>query len=129
MPNKEIISCSEAPAAVGPYSHAVKAGGMVFVSGQLPLDPATGRLVGADIEDQTHCCLKNVSEILKACGLSMDDVVKVSVFLKDLNDFESMNRVYDSHFRRDFPARVCVEVARLPLDVRIEIEAIAHCAD
>jgi 2-iminobutanoate/2-iminopropanoate deaminase len=125
MPKKKIINSINAPRAVGPYSQAVKAGNMLFVSGQLPLDPGTGQLIGHGIEEQTRCCLKNISEILKESGLGMANVVKTSVFLKNLNDFEIMNTVYGSEFMTDFPARVCVEVARLPRDVLVEIDAIA----
>jgi 2-iminobutanoate/2-iminopropanoate deaminase len=125
MSEKKIINSINAPAAVGPYSQAVKVGTMVFVSGQLPLDARNGRLAGDNIEEQTQCCLRNLNEILKASGLSMKNVVKTSVYLKNLSDYEIMNKIYSSHFIEDFPARICLEVARLPRDVLVEIEAIA----
>ncbi len=125
MSNKNIINSIHAPQAIGPYSQAVRVGTMLFVSGQIPLDPKTGQLIGQGIEEQTRCCLRNLHEILKASGLGMKDVVKTSVFLKNLNDFEIMNKVYSSEFMKDYPARVCLEVARLPRDVLVEIDAIA----
>lgn len=123
--SKEAIMTDGAPAAIGPYSQGIMAGGLIFVSGQLPLDPKTGEAAGVDIEAQTHRSLKNVEAVLEAAGLSMDDVVKTTVFLKDLNDFTAMNGVYASCFSAPFPARAVVEAVRLPKDVLVEIEAIA----
>ena len=117
---KEIISTPNAPAAIGPYSQAVKAGSLLFISGQVPLDPATGVPVA-----QTTRALENVKAILAQAGGTLDNVVKTTVFLRDMNDFAEMNRVYQGYFTRDFPARSAVQVARLPKDVMVEIEAIA----
>ena len=122
---KEIISTQNAPAAIGPYSQAVKAGNLLFVSGQIPLDPATGEVVEATIQAQTTRALENVKAILAQAGGTLDNVVKTTVFLRDMNDFAEMNRVYQGYFTRDFPARSAVQVARLPKDVMVEIEAIA----
>ena len=122
---KEIISTPNAPAAIGPYSQAVKAGSLLFVSGQVPLDPATGVPVEATIQAQTTRALENVKAILAQAGGTLDNVVKTTVFLRDMNDFAEMNRVYQGYFTRDFPARSAVQVARLPKDVMVEIEAIA----
>ncbi|MEX1307873.1 MAG: RidA family protein [Eubacteriales bacterium] len=123
--SKKVIATEQAPAAIGPYSQGVTAGNMVFVSGQIPIDPATGELAGQDIEAQTHQSLKNVSAVLKAAGLTLDNVVKTTVFLKDMDSFSVMNTVYASYFSAPFPARAAVEVARLPKNVLVEIEAIA----
>ena len=122
---KEAITTAQAPAAIGPYSQGVAAGNMVFVSGQIPINPVTGDLAGPDIESQTHQSLKNVAAVLAAAGLTLDDVVKTTVFIKDMNSFTAMNAVYASYFSVPFPARAAVEVARLPKDVLVEIEAIA----
>ncbi len=122
---KEIISTPNAPAAIGPYSQAVRAGGFVFVSGQIPIDPATGEVVEPSIAVQTARSLTNVQNILAAAGAGMGDVVKTTVFLKDMNDFAAMNDVYRTFFTGDCPARAAVEVGRLPKDVLVEIEAIA----
>ena len=123
--SKKAIVTESAPAAIGPYSQGITAGAMTFVSGQIPIDPITGELSGQDIETQTHQSLKNVTAVLDANGLTLGDVVKTTVFLKDMNDFAAMNAVYASYFEAPFPARAAVEVARLPKDVRVEIEAIA----
>ena len=122
---KEIISTQNAPAAIGPYSQAVKAGNLLFVSGQIPIDPATGEIVEATIQAQAARSLTNVKNILEAAGASLDSVVMTTVFLKDMNDFVEMNRVYKTFFTADCPARSAVQVARLPKDVMVEIEAIA----
>ena len=122
---KKIISTDKAPAAIGPYSQAVKAGNLLFVSGQIPIDPATGEVVEATIQAQTTQSLTNVKNILEAAGASLDNVVKTTVFLKDMNDFVEMNRVYNTFFQTDCPARAAIQVARLPKDVMVEIEAIA----
>lgn len=123
--SKEFISTVKAPAAVGPYSQAVKAGNIVFVSGQIPFVPETMELVSEDVQEQTARSLENVIAILEAAGASIKDVVKVSVFIKDMNDFGKINEVYEKYFGDHKPARACVEVARLPKDVKVEIEAIA----
>lgn len=124
--SKEIISAKNAPAAIGPYSQAVKCGNMIYTSGAIPVDPATGNVVEGGVADQAEQALKNLSEILKAAGTSFDKVVKTTVFIKDMNDFGAINEVYKKYFTADFPARSCVEVARLPKDVLIEIECIAE---
>jgi len=126
---KEIIKTKDAPAAIGPYSQAVRKWQFLFVSGQLPINPSTGSFVGDGITEQARQCLENLKAILEAGGASLDDVVKVVVFLMDMDDFQEMNIAYGDYFKSNFPARCCVEVARLPKDARIEIEAIAICAD
>lgn len=121
---KEIICTENAPGAIGPYSQAVMAGGFVFISGQLPVDPKTNR-IPEDVASQTGQSLSNVKAILESAGCSLNDVVKTTVFLKDMNDFAAMNLVYGSYFNEPYPARAAVEVARLPKDAKVEIEAIA----
>lgn len=125
---RRIIQTDDAPAPVGPYNQAIAASGqLLFVSGQIPLDPSTGTLVGdSDIGAQTQQVLTNLEAILTAAGATLDDVVKTSVFLADMNDFAAMNAVYAQFFdEATAPARACVEVSRLPKDVRVEIECIA----
>lgn len=123
---KKIIATTGAPGAIGPYSQGVKAGGFLFVSGQLPLDPATGAFAGEDITAQTRQSLTNIKAIVEAGGMSMADVVRVGVFLKNMDDFAAMNAVYAEFFTGDCPARAAVEVARLPKGALVEIEAIAY---
>lgn len=122
---KRVIRTADAPAAIGPYSQAVEAGGWIFLSGQIPLDPRTGGIVKGDIRIQTRQVLENIKSILIAAGASMANVVKTTVFLKDMNDFAVMNEVYGQYFTVNPPARACVEVSRLPRDVLIEVEAVA----
>ena len=122
---KEIVSTDKAPGAIGPYSQAIKADGMVFCSGQIPIDPATGDFVSDVVAEQTEQVLKNLSEVLAAAGSSLDDVVKTTVFLADMNDFAEMNEVYSRFFSENKPARATVQAARLPRDARVEIECIA----
>jgi 2-iminobutanoate/2-iminopropanoate deaminase len=122
---RSIIKTDKAPQAIGPYSQAVRVGELVFTAGQVPIDPATGNLVGGDIEAQTRCVLQNLSTLLQASGTSLSKAVKTTVFLLDMNDFQRMNTVYAEFFPQDPPARSTVQVARLPRDVRIEIEVIA----
>ena len=122
---KEIIHTDKAPAAVGPYSQAVRIGSLVFTAGQIPIDPATGKLVADDISVQTEQALKNLTAVLEAAGSSLDNVVKCTVFLKDMGEFGAMNEVYGRFFSSNPPARSAVQAAALPLDVRVEIEAIA----
>jgi 2-iminobutanoate/2-iminopropanoate deaminase len=112
--------------AVGPYSHAIEAGDLVFLSGQTPLDPKTGALVSGGIGAQTERCFRNLFEVLAAAGLSPDDVVKVNVYLVDMSDFAAMNAVYERQLSRPFPARTTIGVAALPLGARIEIELVAR---
>ena len=123
---KEIISTPNAPAAIGPYSQAIKAGNLLFISGQVPLDPATGEVVEGDITVQTRRVLDNVKAILTEAGADFSNVVKTTVFLKDMNDFVPMNRVYAEYYPENCPARSAVQVARLPKDVSVEIETIAY---
>jgi 2-iminobutanoate/2-iminopropanoate deaminase len=122
---KEIISTDRGPKAIGPYSQAIKANGFIFVSGQGSIDPATGKLVEGDTARQTERALENLKAILEASGSSLHKAVKATVFLKDMNDFAAMNAVYARFFPQGPPARSTVEVARLPLDLRVEIEMIA----
>lgn len=121
---KKVISSPKAPKAVGPYSQAILAGNTLYVSGQLPVDGATGN-VPATIEEQTEQSLKNTGYILEEAGFSYDDVVKSTVLLSDMNDFAAMNAVYAKFYAKDMPARVCYQVAKLPLGVKVEIETIA----
>jgi len=122
---REAVSTSNAPAAIGPYSQAIRAGNMLFLSGQIPTDPATGNLVGGGIETQTHQVFKNIGAILKAAGASFDNVVSAGVFLADMNDFGKMNEVYATYFSAPAPARATVQVARLPKDCLVEIQVTA----
>lgn len=122
---KETVSTSDAPAAIGPYSQAVKCGGYVFASGQIPIDPATGQLVNGGIKDQTSQVLRNLNAVLKAAGSSLEKVVKTTIFIKDMNQFSVVNDVYSLFFADNPPARSTVEVSRLPKDAEIEIEVIA----
>lgn len=119
------VKTDKAPKAIGPYSQAIVTGGLVFASGQIAIDPATGELNTGTIEDQTRQVLKNLGAVLDAAGCSYEHVVKATVFLQDMNDFGRMNEVYAEFFKPPFPARAAVQVARLPRDVKIEIEAIA----
>lgn len=123
---KEIISTDKAPAAIGPYSQAVKTGNLIFTSGQIPIDPATNTLVEGGIEVQARRVMENVKAILAARGAGMDQIVKTVVFIKDMNDFAKVNEIYAEYFTGNYPARSCVEVARLPKDVLIEMEAVAE---
>lgn len=121
----KVIHTEKAPAALGPYSQAIEANGMLFVSGQIPFIPETMTLVSDDVKDQTRQSLENVKAIVEAAGYSMKDVVKAGVFIKDMNDFAAINEVYAQYLGDVKPARACVEVARLPKDVKVEIEVIA----
>jgi len=121
----EIISTEKAPGAIGPYSQAIKAGNMIFCSGQIPIDVATGEFVSQDVAEQTEQVLKNLTAVLEAAGAGLNNVVKTSVFLADMNDFAAMNEVYGRFFNENKPARATVQAARLPRDARVEIECIA----
>jgi 2-iminobutanoate/2-iminopropanoate deaminase len=121
----ETVSTEKAPKALGPYSQALKAGGFVWCSGQIPINPATGTIEAVTIEDQTRQAIENLSNVLAAAGTSLSSVVKTTVFIKDMNDFAALNGVYAEMFGDTKPARSCVEVARLPKDVKVEIEAVA----
>lgn len=123
--NRELVHAPEAPAAVGPYSHAVVAGGLVFASGQIALDPQTGEVVGDDVATQTRLALENLGRVLAAAGSGLDRAVRLTVYLADLADFAAMNRVYAEFFPADPPARVCVAVRGLPRGALVEIEAVA----
>lgn len=122
---REIIRTDAAPAAIGPYSQAITAGGFVFLSGQIALDPRTGQMVGQDIKTQTRRVLDNITAVLEAAGTSLDKVVRCAVFLKDMNDFGPMNEEYGSYFKELPPARTTVQVAKLPRDALVEIDVIA----
>ena len=121
---KNVISTDKAPAAIGPYSQAIEVNGMVYTSGIIPVDPATGN-IPEESKEQAKQALTNLSNLLQAAGTSMDNVIKTTVFIKEMNDFVAINEVYATYFTGAFPARSCVEVARLPKDVMLEIEAIA----
>lgn len=125
MTKKEIISTAHAPAAIGPYSQAVRWNGMVYCSGQIPLDPATGEMVEGGITKQTARVLENLKAVLEASGASLGSVLKTTVFMKDLSEFAAMNEVYAHYFGENPPARATVEASRLPRDVRVEIECVA----
>lgn len=122
---KAAVSSAAAPQAIGPYSPAIRAGQFLFISGQVPLDPATGTLVSGDVAEQTRRALDNVGALLTTGGLTYADVVRTTVFLADLDDFAAMNAVYGTYFAEPFPARSTIQAARLPRDARIEIDAIA----
>ena len=122
---KETISTENAPGAIGPYSQAVKTGGFVFCSGQIPIDPQTGNFVSDNVAEQTEQVLKNLTAVLEAAGTDSNSVVKTTVFLADMNDFAAMNEIYARYFSDNKPARATVQAARLPRDARVEIECIA----
>ncbi len=122
---KQAISSPDAPKAIGPYSPAIRAGQLLFVSGQIPLDPATGQMIGGDITAQTRRVLDNVGALLASGGLTFADVVRTTIFLADMNDFTEVNEVYGTYFSAPAPARATVQVARLPKDARVEIDVIA----
>ena len=122
---RQAVSSDAAPKAIGPYSQAIKTGGMVYCSGQIPIDPVTGVFVSNDITEQTEQVLKNLTAVLEAAGSSLANVVKTTVFLADMSDFAAMNEVYAGYFSENKPARATVQAARLPRDARVEIECIA----
>ena len=122
---KEIVATEHAPQAIGPYSQAVRAGDLVFASGQIPIDPATKEFVAGGIAEQTEQVLKNLKAVFEAAGIGLDQIVKTTVFLADMNDFAAMNEVYGKYFAENPPARATVQAARLPRDAKVEIEAIA----
>ena len=119
------ITTDKAPQAIGPYSQAIAAGQLLFLSGQIPLDPATGKLVDGGIAEQTHRVMSNLREVLTAAGSSFDNVVRTTIFLADMNDFAAVNEVYGSYFENPAPARACVQAAALPMQARVEIDAVA----
>lgn len=122
--NKEIIYSKNAPAAIGPYAQGVNVGNLLFISGQLPINPKTGELLTGDIQAQTKQVIENLKAIIEEAGATLEDVVKTTVFLKDMNEFSLVNEVYGEYFKENPPARVCVEIARLPKDAQVEIEAV-----
>ena len=122
---KQAVSSPDAPKAIGPYSPAIRAGQLLFVSGQVPIDPATGQMIDGDIAAQTRRVFENISALLTAGGRSFADVARTTVFLADMNDFVAMNEVYGQYFSEPYPARATVQVARLPKDARVEIDVIA----
>ncbi len=124
----KIISAPGAPAAVGPYSHAVRSGNLLFCSGQIPIDPATGKIEAGDVEGQIRQVIRNIREVLAAEGADLRHVVKATMFLQDMADFPKVNPIYEAEFAGHKPARSTVQVARLPLDARVEIEVIAEIA-
>ena len=122
---KKVVQTDTAPKALGPYSQAIAAGGMIYCAGQIPLDPKTGNIVAGGVGEQTHQVLKNLRAVLKAAGSDLDRAVKTTVFIKNMNDFAAMNEVYGRHFSSEPPARSTVEASRLPKDVLVEIDVIA----
>ncbi len=122
---KSAVTSPDAPKAIGPYSSAIRSGQLLFVSGQVPVDPVTGQMVGGDIAAQTERVLDNIGALLRAGGLTFADVVRTTVFLADMNDFTAMNDAYRSYFSEPYPARSTIQAARLPRDARVEIDAIA----
>jgi reactive intermediate/imine deaminase len=125
----EEISTDEAPASIGPYSQGIRDGDRIYVSGQGPVDPETGEIVGEDVREQTARTLENVDAVLRAAGRSLDDVVKTTVFVTDMDDYDAVNEVYGEQMSGPYPARSAVEVADLPIDIRVEIEAVASATD
>ena len=123
---REPVTTTAAPAAIGPYSQAIKAGDFLFASGQIPLDPATGALVSGGIAEQTHRVLKNLAGVLEAAGIGFDKVVKTNVYLSDMADFAAMNEIYATYFPQPAPARATIQAARLPRDVKVEIDLVAY---
>jgi reactive intermediate/imine deaminase len=125
----EEISTDAAPASIGPYSQGIRDGDRIYVSGQGPVDPATGEVVSEDVQAQTARTLENVDAVLRAAGRSLDDVVKTTVFVTDIDDYDAVNEVYEEYTTLPYPARSAVEVADLPIDIRVEIEAVASAID
>ena len=123
---RDVVSSRDAPAAIGPYSQAVHAGGFLFISGQIPLDPESGEVVNGDVSAQTHRVMRSLGAILKAAGAGFDDVMRTTIFLTDLGDFARVNEVYGSYFTAPAPTRATVQVAALPKGASVEIDAIAH---
>ena len=126
--SKRIIQTELAPAAIGPYSQAIRIGDFLYTSGQIALDPKSGKFLSGEIKEETEQTLKNISAILQADGLELENVIKTTVYLSDLKDFVQMNQIYEKYFSKNKPARVCVQVAALPKGAKIEIDAIASCS-
>ena len=129
MPNREVIAAMGAPAAVGPYSQAVRSGGFLFCSGQIPLDPESGRLVGDSAADQARRCLENLATVCAAAGAALADAVRTTVYMTDIQAFAEVNAVYEDYFEAEPPARVAIGVAGLPKGARVEIDAIVAMPD
>ncbi len=125
---KRIIQTEQAPAAIGPYSQAIRIGDFLYTSGQIALDPKSGKFLSGEIKEETEQTLRNISAILQADGLELENVIKTTVYLSDLNDFVQMNQIYEKYFSKNKPARACVQVAALPKGAKIEIDAIASCS-
>ena len=125
---KRIIQTNQAPAAIGPYSQAICIGDFLYTSGQIALDPESGQFLSGEIEEETEQTIKNISAILQAEGLNLENVIKTTVYLSDLKNFERMNQVYEKYFSKNKPARACVQVAALPKGAKVEIDAIAACS-
>lgn len=123
---KEIIHTEKAPAALGPYSQGINTGNLIFTSGQLPIDPENGEMVSDDIKKAAERCILNLKAVLEAAGSSLKNVIKTTVFIKNMDDFAAVNQVYGEYFTENYPARSCVEVSRLPKDALVEIEAVAE---
>jgi 2-iminobutanoate/2-iminopropanoate deaminase len=121
---KQIITVNSCPAAIGPYSQAVRVGDLLFTSGIIPIDPATGKIVPDDIEEQTHMVFKNLTNLLSGAGTSLSNIIKTTVYIKNMNDFSKINAIYAEYFTSGYPARSCVEVAKLPKDALIEVDCI-----
>jgi len=128
MKNKIIISSNKIPAAIGPYSPALKVGNLIFISGQVPINPKTGKIVGGDIETQTKRILENLRAIMDFYSISLRNIAKTIIFLKDMNNFSKINKIYAQYFEEKIPPCSCIEVSRLPREVDVEIEAIAFCS-
>ena len=126
--SKRIIQTELAPAAIGPYSQAIRIGDFLYTSGQIALDPKSGKFLSGEIKEETEQTLKNISAILKADGLELENVIKTTVYLSDIDDFVKMNQIYEKYFSKNKPARACVQVAALPKGAKIEIDAIASCS-
>ena len=126
--NKRIIQTDYAPAAIGPYSQAIRIGDFLYTSGQIALDPESGIFLSGEIEEETEQTLKNISAILQADGLNLENVIKTTVYLSDLSHFSRMNQIYEKYFSKNKPARACVQVAALPKGAKIEVDAIASCS-
>jgi 2-iminobutanoate/2-iminopropanoate deaminase len=126
--SKRIIQTELAPAAIGPYSQAIRIGDFLYTSGQIALDPKSGKFLSGEIKEETEQTLKNISAILQADGLKLENVIKTTVYLSDLNDFTQMNQIYEKYFSKNKPARACVQVAALPKGAKIEIDVIASCS-
>ncbi|HEU5425154.1 MAG TPA: RidA family protein [Nitrolancea sp.] len=124
---KSVVATQQAPQAIGPYSQAIRLGNLLFTAGQIPLDPSSGKLVEGDIEQQTERVMRNLQAILEAAGSSLDQVVKTTCFLADLDDFQRFNQIYGQFFTNQPPARSTVQVARLPAGARVEVECVAEC--